>query len=85
MLYIFSLSLSLSLSLRLSLYIYISTPSIQTVCDTCSIFKQSLTGLNKEFSFSYTGDHTMVKEPKRPYSLPIAGERIVGFITLPRV
>ena len=49
---------------------YLPNPSARAGYDTRSIFKQSLTGLNSEFSFSY---------------LPIAGGRIIGFIPLPRV
>ena len=45
----------------LVLIIYVFTkPSTQAGCDTRSIFKQSLTGLNPEFSFSWTGCHTVV-------------------------
>ena len=47
-------------------------------------FKQSLTGLNSEFSLS-TGCSTKVKEPSLSYYLPIAGERIVGFIPYSRL
>ena len=42
-------------------------------------FKQSLTGLNSEFSFS------KAEEPSLPYYLPIAGGRIIEFIPFPRV
>ena len=52
---------------------------------TRSIFKQSLTGLNSEFSFSYTSCLTKAEEPSLPYYLPIAGGRIIGFIPFPRV
>ena len=48
-------------------------------------FKQSLTGLNSEFSFSLTSCLTKAEEPSRPYYLPIAGGRIIGFIPFPRV
>ena len=48
-------------------------------------FKQSLTGLNSEFSFSQTGCHSKIKELSLPYYLPIAGGRIIGFIPFPRV
>ena len=48
-------------------------------------FKQSLTGLNSEFSFSYTSCLTKAKEPSLSYYLPIAGGRIIGFIPFPRV
>ena len=44
-------------------------------------FKQSLTGLNSEFSFSFT----KAEEPSLPNYLPIAGERIIGFIPFPKV
>ena len=53
--------------------------------DTRSIFKRSLTGLNSEFSFSYTGCLTKAEVPSLPYYLPIAGGRIIGFIPFPRV
>ena len=65
---------------------YIFThPSILARRDTRSNFKQKLTGLNSEFSFSYTSCHTKVKEPSLLYYLLIAGGRIVGFIPFPRV
>ena len=54
-------------------------------CNLRSIFKQSLTGLNLEFSFSLTGCHTKVKDPGWPYYLLIARGRIVGFISFPRI
>ena len=50
--------------------------------DTRSIFKQSLTGLNSEFSFSYTSCPTKAEELSLPYYLLIAGGRIIGFIPL---
>ena len=53
--------------------------------DTRSIFKRSLTGLNSEFSFSWTSYLTKAKEPSLSYYLPIAGGRIIGLITFPRV
>ena len=56
--------------------------SALAVCDTRLIFKQSLTGLNSVFSFSYTSCHTKMKKPSLPNYLPIAGWRIVRF---PRV
>ena len=49
-------------------------------CDTKSIFKQSLTGFNSEFSFF----KSKAKKSSLPY-LPIAGGRVVGFIPFPRV
>ena len=48
------------------------------------IFKRSLTGLNSEFSFSWTGCPTKVKEPSLPDYLPVTGDRIVGFIPFPK-
>ena len=62
-----------------------TNPSAQAGYDTRSIFKQSLTGLNSEFSFSYTSCLTMAEEPSLPYYLPIAGGRIIVFIPFPRV
>ena len=50
-----------------------------------NFFKRSLTGLNSEFSFSYTSCLTKAEEPSLPYYLPIAGGRIIGFIPFPRV
>ena len=48
-------------------------------------FKQKLTGLSAEFSFSLTGCHTNVKDSNQAYNLPIDGGRIVGFLPLPRL
>ena len=48
-------------------------------------FQRGLTGLNSEFSFSYTSCLTKAEEPSLPYYLPIAGGRIIGFIPFPRV
>ena len=67
------------------IYIYLPNPSARAVYDTRSIFKRSLTGLNSEFSFSYSSCLTKAEEPYLPYYLPIAGERITGFMPLPRV
>ena len=50
-----------------------------------TIFKRSLTGLNSEFSFSYTSWLTKAEEPSLPYYLPIARGRIIRFIPFPRV
>ena len=52
---------------------------------TVNFFKRSLTGLNSEFSFSYTSCLTKAEEPSLPYYLPIAGGRIIGLIPFPRV
>ena len=64
---------------------YLPNPSARAGYDTRSIFKQSLTGLNSEFSFSLTSCLTKAEEPSLPYYLPIAGGRIIGFIPFPRV
>ena len=44
-----------------------TNPSARAGYDTRSIFKQSLTGLNSEFSFSYTSCLTKAEEPSLPY------------------
>ena len=62
-----------------------TNPSARAGYDTRSIFKRSLTGLKSEFSFSYTSCLTKAEEPSLPNYLPIAGERIIGFIPFPRV
>ena len=67
------------------IYTYLPNPSTQAGYDTRSIFKQSLTGLNSEFSFSSASCLTKAEEPSLPYYLPIAGGRIIGFIPFPRV
>ena len=66
--------------------IYIFTnPSAWVGYDTRSIFKRILTGLSSEFSFSQTNCPTKAEEPSLPNYLPIAGERIIGFIHFPMV
>ena len=60
-------------------------PSAWAGYDTRSIFKQRLTGLNSEFSFSETSCLTKAEEPSLPYYLPIAGGRIIGSLPFPRV
>ena len=57
-----------------------TNPSARAGYDMRSIFKQSLTGLNSEFSFSWTSCLAKTEEPSLPYYLPIA-----GFILFPRV
>ena len=64
---------------------YLPTPFARLGCDTRSISKRSLTGLNSEFSFSKTGCLTKAKEPGLLDYLPIARGRIIGFIPFPRV
>ena len=80
--YIFSSLLQMVGWLVLS---YLPNPSAQAGYDTRSIFKQSLTGLNSEFSFSLISCLTKAEEPSLSYYLPIAGGRIIGFIPFPRV
>ena len=62
---------------------YLPNTSTRAGYDTRSIFKRSLTGLNSEFSFSYTSCLTKAEEPSLPYYLPIAGGCIIGFISFP--
>ena len=64
---------------------YLPNPSARAGYETRSIFKQSLTGLNSEFSFSYTSCLTKAEELSLSYYLPIAGRRIIRFIPFPRV
>ena len=65
--------------------ILFTNPSARAGYDMRSIFKRSLTGLNSEFSFSYTSCLTKAEEPSLSYYLPIAGGRIIGFIPFPRI
>ena len=48
-------------------HIHVSNPASRAGCDTWSIFKRSLIGLNSEISFTLTGYHNKVKEPLLPY------------------
>ena len=66
-------------------YTLLTNPSARAGYDTRSIFKRSLTGLNSEFSFSYSSRLIKAEEPSLPYYLPIAGGKIIGFIAFPRV
>ena len=52
---------------------YYTDPFPRATRDSRSIFKQSTTGLNFEFSFSYIGCPTKVKEFSQSYYLSIAG------------
>ena len=61
-------------------YIYIPNPSAHSRFNNKSVFKQSLTCLNLELSFSWPSCNTRVKESSLPYYLTIAGERIIGFM-----
>ena len=67
------------------LIIIFTNPSARAGYDTRSIFKQSLTGLNSEYSFSKTSCLTKAEERNLSYYLSIAGGRIIGFIPFPRV
>ena len=70
----------------LCVYMYVFTNlSSRAGCDIGSIFKQSLTDLDLEFSFSMTDRLTKAEEPSLPSCLPIAGRRIWGFIPFSRV
>ena len=62
-----------------------TNPSADVGYDTRTIFKQGLTGLNSEFSFSYTSCLAKAEEHSQPYYLPIAGGRITVFIPFPTV
>ena len=65
--------------------IIFTNPYARAGYDTRSIFKRILTGLNSEFSFSYTSCLTKAEQPSLSSYLPIAGGRIIGFIPFPRV
>ena len=69
----------------INLLFIFTNPSARAGYDTRSIFKWNLTGLNSEFSFSLSSCLTKAEEPSLLYYLPIAGERIIGFIPFPRV
>ena len=62
-----------------------TNPSTRAEYDTRSFFKRSLTGLNSEFSFSWTSCLTKAEKPSLLYYLPIARVRIIWFISFPRV
>ena len=66
-------------------FTYLPNPSARAGCDTRSIFKRSLAGLNLEFFFSKTNCHTKDEEPSLSYYLPRAGRRIIGLIPFPSV
>ena len=61
-------------------YYLITNPSAQVGCDTRSVFKQSLKGLNSDFSLFKTGYRTKAKEPSLLNYLLVARGRIIGFI-----
>ena len=65
------------------LYTYLPTPPLgQDMTQGQSL---SLTGLNLEFPFSWISCLTKAEETSLPYNLPIAGGRIIGFISFARV
>ena len=68
------------LNLYIYIYIYIYIALDEQDVTPCQFLIRSLTGLNSEISFSWTGYHTRVKESCLPYYLPIAEGRLVGFI-----
>ena len=64
---------------------YLPPPPLGQDMTQGQFFKRSLTGLNSEFSFSWTSCLTKAEEPGLPYYLPIAGGRITGFIPFAKV
>ena len=58
---------------------YLPTPPLGQDMTQGQFFKRSLTGLNSEFSFSWTSCLTKAEKP----SLPIAGGGKIGFIHFP--
>ena len=80
--------LILSIHIRhiyMHIFIYLPTSLHEQHATQSQCFKQSLTGLNSEFSFSKTGCYTKVKEHSLPYYAPIAGRRIIRLIPFPMV
>ena len=77
-------SVYLSLFIVVASYIcmYLSNLSVRAASDTRSIFKRCLTGLNSRFSFSSIGCHYKTKKLRPPYYLPIAREKIFGWMEL---
>ena len=75
---------SLGIHCNHCIYIY-PTPPLGQDMTQGQFFKRILTGLNSEFSFSYTSCLSKPEEPSLSYYLPIAGERIIGLIPFPRV
>ena len=76
--------ITIAVLLNLRTYIY-PTPPLRQDMTQGQFFKQGLTGLNSEFSFSKTSCLTKAEEPSLPYYLPMGGERIIGFIPFPKV
>ena len=79
------MNLPLFVRIKIIILFILTNPFAWAEYDTRSIFKQSLTGLNSEFSFSKTSCLTKAEEPRLPYYLHIAGGRIIGFIPFSRV
>ena len=73
------------MTLNISQYTIFTNLSARAGYDTRSIFKRGLTGLNSEFSFSYTSYLNKAEEPSLPFYLPIAEWIITGFIPFSRV
>ena len=71
--------------IRENSYSYLPTPPLGQDMTQGQFFKQSLMGLNSEFSFPLSSCLIKTEEPSLPYYLPIAGGRIIGFIPFPRV
>ena len=61
-----------------------NNPTALAGWDTVSTFKQSLTRLDSEFSFSLTGCLIKTKETYLSYYLPLVGVRMRGFIHFSR-
>ena len=56
-----------------------TSPHEQDVTED-QFLKRSLTGLNKEFSFSGVCSHKKINESSLSYYLPTAGRRIIGYL-----
>ena len=78
-------SLNAETYIKIIIIIIFTNPSARAGYDTRSIFKQSLTGLHSEFSFSQTCCLSKAEEPSLYHYLPIAGRRIFGCLPFPRV
>ena len=79
--YLYKMDLALNNLQRLILF---TNPSARAGYDKMSIFKWSLTGLNSEFSFSWTFCLTKAEEISLSYYLLIGERRMIGFIPFPR-
>ena len=86
--FLLSLSLCLCLSVFVYIYIYVYIYVFTQPLCLCRmrnkvILKQSLTGLNSEFSFFMTGCHIKIKVASLLNYLSIAEEGKIGFIPFP--